>query len=291
MKHFKQLTLIILTLSLLLCGCGGTQANGTNDNTGNNSTNTSTNNNSIVEKEEYSLSEYISSGETIWYLAEGYGKDDEIEQIYVLEPTGTVYYCDSKWTIGEAEQKDDNEIISYVKQTYEENMKETINYLINYQGKENKYTDEILVTDMSSIFTPYLEKIEPAHWKLSIITDSTGNNTQTEIFAYQDFAPLSLGDYCIAGVTYIELSYIVPYESDKGTTNCFQVYDSWYGGYRATGILSDSSETGNEVDGFLLTRVNTNLLFNLDEVGTKNIDIDNYPSFEENKIEVEWSMP
>lgn len=97
MKHFKQLVLIILTLSLLLCGCGGTQDNGINNNT--------ENNNSVSEKNEYSLSEYISKGETIWFLTNGYGKDNKIKQIFVFEPNGTLYYCNCDWKIGEAEQK------------------------------------------------------------------------------------------------------------------------------------------------------------------------------------------
>lgn len=302
MKHFKQLTLIILTLSLLLCGCGGTQANGTNDNTGNNSTNTSTNNNSIVEKDEYSLSEYLFSGERIWYLAEGFGKDDKIKAIYITEPNGTMYYCKSDWKLGEAEQKEDEDIISYVKQTYEENIKEHINYAIGWEGKtdENYYK---LVSDMNPILDPYAQNIEPATWKLSIITDSTGNNTEREVFAFQQFAPITFYYDLSQIIVNIELSTILSYESDEGSANCFQIYDSWYGGARiqnvdcnCTSVFYDKYCGDNcprphfNTDfAYFLTRFDSNKSFELDEVGAKNVGIDNSDSlFEEFVIDLEW---
>lgn len=303
MKHFKHLTLIILAFSLLLCGCGGTQANGTNDNTGNNSAQDNTNNNSSVEKDEYKLSEYLFSGERIWYLTEGFGKDDKIISIYVTEPNGTMYYCESEWKLGEAEQKDDDEIISYVKQTYEENMKEQINYAIEWEGKIDEF-DKKLVSDMKAILNPYLENIEPATWKLSIITDSTGNYTEREVFAFQQYAPLTFLFDLSQSIVNIELSNIPLYESHEGSVNCFQIYDSWYAGAEiektncnCPSVFHYHALCGNNCPhpgfrsdfAYFLTRFDAKKLFEVDEVGANNVGIDNSDSlFEELVIDLEW---
>jgi len=301
MKHFKQLTLIILTLSLLLCGCGGASTNGTDDNKENNST--TTNNNSNIEKDKYTLGEYLFSGERVWYLAEGFGKDDKIVAIYVTEPNGAMYYCESEWKLGEAEQKDDDEIISYVKQTYEKNMKEHINYALEWEGQINEF-DNRLVSDMKSILNPYSENIKPATWKLSIITDSTGNNTEREVFAFQQSAPLTILFDLSQSIVNIELSTILSYESDEGSVNCFQIYDSWYGGARiqdldcnCPSVFSYHGLCGNNCPypsfrsdfAYFLTRFDSNKSFELDEVGAKNVGIDNSDSlFEEFVIDLEW---
>ena len=228
MKHFKQLTFIILTLSLLLCGCGGTETN-TNGNTNNNTTN------SAGKNEEYTLSEFINKGETIWYATDGYGKDDKIGEIYVIEADGTLYYADCDWTLGEVEQKSDDEIVSFVKETYKKEMTASINYIMNsyHKGDRIENLDECgtIITDLSSIYTPYLENIEPATYKLSLTSDSTGNRADTEILAFKEYAPTD-GDGMYTYSTQIwkiELSQIVPFESNEGATNSFNIYDSWYG--------------------------------------------------------------
>lgn len=293
MRHFKQLTLIILTLSLLLCGCGNTNSNnnannGTNNNGSTN--NETTNNNSENTKNEFSLSEYLFSGETIWFVADGYGKDNEIDTIYVFEPNGTVYYCDSNWKIGEAEQKEDSEIISYVKQEYEKNMTEAVNKAISWNGK--RFDDySICISDTATLFTPYLN-IKPAQYKLSIISDSTGNNTAREVIAFQEFAPVFRKENSWkseATITYMELIRLTSGSSTDG--NCHQVYDSWYGGYVITCFTSAESHLNESynIDGYLLTRVNSNKIAKLDTVGTANIGIDNADSlFEEIIIDFEF---
>lgn len=294
MRHFKQLLLVILTLSLLLCGCGGTQANGTdetNDNS-NNTTDTNENNNSIVEKDEYSLSEYNSTGETIWFLTDGYGKDDEIEQIFVFDPNGNMYYCDCDWKLGEAEQKEDSEINSYVKQEYEKNMTEQVNKAIAWQGTTALSDLSIVVSDTATLFSPYIN-IEPAQYKFSIISDSTGNNTEWEVLAYQEYAPIFFNEDsgCVATITYIRLAYIPQYESDKGATNCFQIYDSWYGGYGVKCITNSANDLdrNEKTTKYLLTRLNASKHFTLDEVGTANIGIDNADSlFEAIKVDIDF---
>ena len=300
MKHFKQLTLIILAFSLLLCGCGGTQANGTNDNTENNSAT----NNSTISKTEYSLSEYLNSGETIWYLTEGNSKDSRVIQLYVIEPNGSLYFCETDLLLGELEQKEDAEIVTYVKQTYEAEIKTLIEKMISMEGTivGDAGTSKVL-TDLSSIYESYLENIEPATWKLSIITDGTGNNTEKEIFAYQQAYPLFYVWDIFAEITNLHLSYIYPYESNMGATNSFAIYDSWYGGAAITGaecgpyskwfkyyifgelcpdIYTDSTY-------YFVTRFDSHKTFYLDEVGTDNVEIDNFDSlFEEKRIDIEY---
>ena len=329
MKHFKQLTIVIMCISLLLCGCGGT-----------------TDSNNIKNKDAFTLSEYISSGETIWFLTDGTGKDSEIETIYVLEADGTMYYCSSNWTLGEAEQKEDSDISSIVKKKYEENMLKKISDCINGPESFNLYANAIgntvlhlsdcetsvaysfgdagvtkdnqklyeiatecyqacipsktddkwayfhLVEETSKVyaqkyidwqssylttaFEPYASNIKPAQYKLSLISDSTGNNTQNELIVFQDFAPLkhhyAEGYFC--NTTTLELSYVNAYESDKGAVNCANVYDSWYGGYRLD-------------DDYLITRVNEPKLFQLDTIGTENISVDNTNSLFDKSVIIE----
>ena len=300
MKHFKQLTLIILTRSLLLCGCGGASTNGTDENTENNSNNNNTNNESIAEKKEYTFNEYISSGETIWFLTDGYGKDAKIKNIFVLDKNGSLYYCfnphsidsyyDLDWTLGKAEQMDDKEIISYVKQTYTKLVSEEIDYMSSLQGKE--FDLSIIVSDTAPIYSEYKDNIKPAQYKLGIISDSTGNKTENEFLCIQDFAPLTIDrPYFSAKIANIELSYLAPYESDMGATNCFQVYDSWYGGFAVKTISYQNTEQSwpDRRDYYFLTRTTTNKIFNFDEVGTKNIGIDNIDSlFDAISVEVEF---
>ena len=290
MKHFKQLTLIIMCLSLLLCACGTTNSN-SNNNANNNSTNNeSPNNNSVDNKSEFTLGEYLSNGERIWFLANGYGKDNEIDKIYVFEPNGTVYYCDSDWKLGEAEQKEDSEIIAHVKQEYEKNMTEAVNKAISWNGKG--FEDySICISDTATLFTPYLN-IKPAQYKLSIISDSTGNNTAREVIAFQEFAPVFFNWdswKSEATITYMELIRLTNGSSTDG--NCYQVYDSWYGGYIVTSIASyeSSLNKSTKIKGYLLTRLNSNKILKLDTVGTPNIGIDNAGSlFEKNEISLEW---
>ena len=288
----KKLTLILLTLSLLLSGCGNSQ-NNNSDNSENKNPNNS--NNNFVEKDEYSLSEYISKGETIWFLTDGYGKDDKIKQIFVFDANGNLYYCDCDWKIGEAEPKEDSEIIAYVKQEYEKEMTEAVNKAMSWQGKTfDDYAR--CISDTATLFSPYLNNIKPAQYKFSVITDSTGNNTEREVIAYQEFAPIFFdwGSFKPeATITYIELSYIYPYEGNHGTTNCFEVYDSWYGAYAVNEITSysDDLNESHKTKWYFLTRINSSKHFTPDEVGTTNIGIDNADSlFEKIFIDLEWEQ-
>ncbi|MBQ3030574.1 MAG: hypothetical protein IJD24_05055 [Agathobacter sp.] len=321
MKYFKQFTLIILSLLLLLSGCGNSGADDVK----------------FKEKPEYSLSEYLNSGETIWYQVDGTGKDAKVKCIYVLNKEGAMYYCKSDWSIGEAEQMEDEAIISFVKDTYSKNVQQEVDKQINrdyfvrdmiaeylcveianiggyyyydeagipdmnvecelttltnqaYQEALTLYNalsdeDEILyefgeiaskysekynewLKDyLSKEYQKYLDNIQPMQYKLSLESDSTGNNTNIEMLVFQESIPChgmirNMGLSC--EVDSIELKYINPHESNKGATNCFEIYDSWYGGYR----LDASS------DDYFVTRVDSPKIFRLDEIGTEGITID-----------------
>lgn len=300
MKNFKNLILVIMCLALFLSGCGSTKTNGIVDDTESNNS-TSNTENLLIEKNEYTLSEYLLSEERIWYLTEGFGKDDKIKAIYVTEPNGSMYYCESDWTLGQAEQKEDDEIIAYVKQTYEENMEEYINGIIERKGAST--FDGILISDTKTILNPYVENIEPATWKLSIVTDSTGNNTEREVFAFQQFAPITFYDDLAQIIVNVELSSILSAGSEEATANCFPIYDSWYGGakiqdnYCNCEAVFQSYECGENcprtrIDtsfAYMLTRFDSNKLFDLDNPGADNVGIDNRDSlFEELKIDLEY---
>lgn len=126
----------------------------------------------------------------------------------------------------------------------------------------------------------YQSDIEPAQYKLSIITDSTGNNAQSEVLVYQEAAPLKKvqTDNELVGyakeVNSITLNYSFPYENANGSTgNCFEVYDSWYGMY----TIGEKA---------FCTRTDKNTTFMLDGVDTKNIAIDDTESLFDTECEI-----
>ncbi|MBR2045337.1 MAG: hypothetical protein IJ958_04285 [Agathobacter sp.] len=285
MKNFKNLILVTMCFTLFLSGCGGTKTNEISDSTdSNNSTNE--NENSIVEKDEYTFSEYISRGETIWFLTDGKGKDANVEMIYVLEADGTVYYTTSNWTLGEAEQKDDEQISSIVKQNYEEELREKIekkkedvadNTFFDGYGEGCTVT---ALSDISSVYDSYLTELKPGQYRNAVVTDSTGNHTEKEVFVYQESVPFmaynNVGLICV--VSEIELSYMYP---DYNETNCFELYDSFYGGYIV--YKSNIEYNENKDCKFFVTRIKNPVSFNLDDVGTENVGIDNVDSLFDRK--------
>ena len=95
--------------------------------------------------------------------------------------------------------------------------------------------------------------VAPGEYRLSLRTDSTGNNTAHEqIHVSRPDGSLFYG---------LKLSYLYPAGSNNG--NCTTVvYDSLYGGY----IYLD--------DSYFFTRVSDNIHFTLDAVGTYDLSID-----------------
>lgn len=124
MKNGKRILSILLCVAVLmsLCACGRKETA---------SGNTPKPANPVkVEKMKgtYTISEYLASGETIWYaFGSNKGKDTQPHTIYLLNPDGTMYFtkfmstvCDTqpRYTLGELEHMEDREIAEMVRQRY-----------------------------------------------------------------------------------------------------------------------------------------------------------------------------
>ena len=131
MKKLFTITSFILCLALMLtlCACGG------KENPGNSETNQSGAVDDIAPEDrpvapadiEYTVSEYLASGETIWYMIdENKGKDSFVKRIFVINPDGTLYTMSRvQYTLGELEQMDDADIATMVKA---EHAKQCVDY-------------------------------------------------------------------------------------------------------------------------------------------------------------------
>lgn len=89
---------------------------------------------------EITLSEHLNGGETIWYHVDSYvGKDSRVEDIFVLEPDGSLYHAEgNKATLGELEQMEDADISAMVKKAHEKDV------LNGYDSMLNAGTGELL---------------------------------------------------------------------------------------------------------------------------------------------------
>ena len=130
----KKCICLVLSLIMLLtlCACGSNNGSETDSTTGMSQQNTPVTNPSGVVDDDtpdnkpaqptakaYTLSEYLATGETIWFQMDANeGKDSEVQQIYVFEPDGTMFHTGVSYTLGELEQMDDAEIVDMVKQDY-----------------------------------------------------------------------------------------------------------------------------------------------------------------------------
>lgn len=160
--------------------------------------------------------------------------------------------------------------------------------------------------DLEQIKYPTLEELE-SPYKIGVYTDPSGNNTETEMIAYYEkqlypgmVASMALEtksiqsdsddsidwqekDYWILEEFVCEtyniyeestavLSQIKLYPDSikiTGTTySPIQVYDSYYSGFCV------ESDFHADAD-YMLCRINTDVQFSLDEVGTEGIEIDN----------------
>lgn len=138
MKHFKQLTLLILTLSLLLCGCGG---------------NSGATPKSIVN----------SDSPVIGYMISGIDKEKVPSSVYVFQK-GKVKEYDTRYTLGELSKMTDEEVLTALQKEYLEQELESTKQSLesskktakNYQekidelNKEYEYTWDSLWEDAST---------------------------------------------------------------------------------------------------------------------------------------------
>lgn len=132
MKNAKKFMSIILCLSMLLslCACGNGSVKETEQGVPAETKEPEIFVNADEENGTYTLSEYLSTGETIWYeFKENKGKDSYVGNIYVLNPDGTIYYMEDlgykyygkprpSYKLGELEQMEDSDIVAMVKEWY-----------------------------------------------------------------------------------------------------------------------------------------------------------------------------
>ena len=119
MKNFKQLTLIIICFSLLLCGCNGMSGNITPK--------------TIINSEE----------PVIGYWTDELNKDKTPSSIYVFQ-NGKVKEYDTKYKMGELSEMSDSEILSALQQEYvEKEILSTQNNLNAKTKQAEKYQKSI----------------------------------------------------------------------------------------------------------------------------------------------------
>ena len=126
----KRIICLILSLILLLslCACGGQNdpentdaSNPVQSSSGDETPTSPADDYKPVRPsaKAYTLSEYLSKGESIWYVLDSAkGKDSKVLKILVLEPDGSMYISYLGKTLGELEQMEDSEIAEAIKQKY-----------------------------------------------------------------------------------------------------------------------------------------------------------------------------
>lgn len=151
MNKLYKIASIVLCVALLLtlCACGSEENQG---NSGTNQQNTPITNQSgavddiapedrpaVPADLEYTVSEYLATGETIWYMIdENEGKDSFVKRIFVIEPNGTLYTMNNvRRTLGELEQMDDVDIAAMVKTEY---AKQCVDYYESYMETDREET-------------------------------------------------------------------------------------------------------------------------------------------------------
>ena len=75
------------------------------------------------------LSEYLASGQTIWYLIDSdgaLGRESNVDYVYVMEPDGTMVFADPDMNLGQLSQMSDEDIIALVQTAYVEDVTERL---------------------------------------------------------------------------------------------------------------------------------------------------------------------
>lgn len=110
-----------------------------------------------------------------------------------------------------------------------------------------------------------LADIPASEYRLSIVTDPTGNNTEAEMFAYQYPSYIEDGELqFIVRSLKLNQDWSAPDEDGLNGNCTTTVYDSLYGGY----IIWEKNVE------YFFTRVDANCYFQLDEVGADGVPID-----------------
>lgn len=114
-KNLSKLLSLTLAAVLSLTACGG------NSDEGSASGGSAGIQSAQPESSGTTLSQYLSTGESIWYLVNGstrsLGKDTEVDRIFLLEPDGSVYSGETEdLTLGDAAQMEDAELAQMAKE-------------------------------------------------------------------------------------------------------------------------------------------------------------------------------
>ena len=187
MKTTKTFASLFLCAALLagLCACGGNkQAQGATANEGTNTINQIIGNGS--DSKDYLLSEYLASGETIWFkIDENEGKDSSVSRIYLLEDDGTMYYMrGDSYKLGELEQMEDADIAAMVKDEYTASIVESVTEsLMSQLDEETSALEE-------DRFTEYMCD-DLSHWVAELRYDeSLDEETVLSDYAEEDQAAM-----------------------------------------------------------------------------------------------------
>ncbi len=119
MRKLKRGIALGLSVCMLfsVCACGSKSTAESESTSGKTAADSGNENDERTSQQgsEYSLSEYLSKGETIWYQVDGTGKDSRVMGIYLIEADGTLTFTKAyDGTLGELEQMEDTDIITLV---------------------------------------------------------------------------------------------------------------------------------------------------------------------------------
>lgn len=211
MKTINKITSLFLCAALLagLCACGGDkQAQGTTANEGTNMINQIINSS---DSADYLLSEYLASGETIWFeIDENEGKDSDVDRIFVFESDGTLYYVNNpSYKLGELEQMEDADIIAFVKDKY---AADCAKQMLNYPDKFFDDPDE----DINTIADRLLGSDDSYVVKVFQCPDEL-YSTPREILLQEWFSQYSFEDILTEEWDSVEAAYNAYIELFNGT--------------------------------------------------------------------------
>ncbi len=148
-KNLKKLLsgAMALVTALSLTACGGNEP-AAGDAAGDGGGNQSVTENQLPDASVTTLSEYLSGGESIWYLVNGSaasaGKDTEVERIYLLEADGTAYGGEvDDLTLGDFAQMEESQIANLAREAHRETALWG-SYLSELSGDDPAYRGEVL---------------------------------------------------------------------------------------------------------------------------------------------------
>lgn len=263
-KRFLKLVGTVLTVSLLFAGCG----NNSESSLDKTSVQTSS------EPKVYSMKEALErDGASIWYMVEPddgvVGKDSHITGIFIFENEQVYCYDEGdlsddflnengSFCLGDATKVGDDDILERIQEDNIQHISEEIADRIKaYEEKESVSSTE--TSEYENWKSYKAVGTQPGSYELTVETDATGNNTETEIL-YFSYKP----DHSHMNGYYGNENNIVWDYSFVSSFGPIQVYDATYAGYR---------RGYDEDDRVFITRVDQER-FTLDTPTTDGIGVD-----------------